>query len=141
MAILKINPSKENLPVLTLGNSNNIELGQTVMAIGNTLGIFKNTVSSGIISGLSRSISAQTDLNSVKELRGLIQTDAAINPGNSGGPLVDIFGQAIGINVAVIFERKISVLPFPSTPLKEPLAILKIRPNPTTVSGNPLFKH
>ena len=125
VAILKINPSKENLPVLTLGNSNNIELGQTVMAIGNTLGIFKNTVSSGIISGLSRSISAQTDLNSVKELRGLIQTDAAINPGNSGGPLVDIFGQAIGINVAVIFGAENIGFAIPVNTAKRALNDLK----------------
>ena len=143
MAILQINPLAGDLTPLAFGDSDNVELGQTVMAIGNTLGIFKNTVSSGIVSGLSRSISAQTDINanSIKELRGLIQTDAAINPGNSGGPLVNIFGQVIGINVAVVLERKILASLFPSTPLKEPLTILKIRPNSAAIFGNSLFKH
>ena len=103
VAILRIKPNKK-LPVVELGTSNDLELGQTVLAIGNALGIFKNTVSRGIVSGLSRSVSAQSDPQSPpQELRGLIQTDAAINPGNSGGPLVDVFGRAIGINAAVVF--------------------------------------
>ena len=103
VAILKINPQK-NLPTVELGDSRDLELGQTVLAIGNALGIFKNTVSAGIISGLSRAISAQAEPGSAfQEMRGLIQTDAAINPGNSGGPLVDVFGRAIGINAAVVF--------------------------------------
>lgn len=101
IAILKIKTS--NLPVVTLGSSHGIELGQTVLAFGNALGIFRNTVSAGIISGLSRYISARPDPGApMQELRGLIQTDAAINPGNSGGPLVDIEGRVIGINVAVV---------------------------------------
>ena len=103
VAVLKIKPPAGGLTTVALGDSTNIELGQTVIAIGNALGLFKNTVSSGIVSGLSRSISAQAEPHSVQELRGLVQTDAAINPGNSGGPLVNIFGQAIGINVAVVF--------------------------------------
>lgn len=103
VAILKIEPKEEKLPTIELGDSRNLELGQTVIAIGNALGIFKNTVSCGVISGLSRSISAQADPRSpMQEMRGLIQTDAAINPGNSGGPLVDIFGRIIGINAAII---------------------------------------
>lgn len=103
VAILKIKPKKK-LPTVELGNSEHLELGQTVLAIGNALGIFKNTVSQGIVSGLSRAITAQADPASPpQEMRGLIQTDAAINPGNSGGPLVDIFGRAIGINAAVVF--------------------------------------
>lgn len=103
VAILKIDAQK-NLPTVTLGNSNELELGQTVLAIGNALGIFKNTVSMGIISGLSRAISAQADPTAPpQEMRGLIQTDAAINPGNSGGPLTDIFGNAVGINAAVVY--------------------------------------
>jgi S1-C subfamily serine protease len=103
VAILKIKP-KRKLPIVKLGNSDKLELGQTVLAIGNALGIFKNTVSMGIISGLSRSISAQTDPTSPpQEMRGLIQTDAAINPGNSGGPLVDLLGRAVGINAAIVF--------------------------------------
>ncbi len=102
VAILKIKP-KNKLPVVELGDSETVELGQTVLAIGNALGIFKNTVSMGIISGLSRSVQAKSDMRSpLQELRGLIQTDAAINPGNSGGPLVDVYGKAIGINAAVV---------------------------------------
>jgi len=102
VAILKI--EAKGLPTVKLGNSTQIELGETVLAIGNALGLFKNTVSSGIISGLSRSIKAAPDPESpAQELRGLIQTDAAINPGNSGGPLVNLEGEAIGINTAIVF--------------------------------------
>lgn len=104
VAILKIKTTDSNLPTAELGRSDNVELGQTVLAFGNALGIFQNTVSTGIISGLSRSISAKPDPAApVQEMRGLIQTDAAINPGNSGGPLTDIFGKVIGINAAVVF--------------------------------------
>lgn len=103
IAILKIE-AKEKLPTVSLGESEKVELGGTVLAIGNALGLFKNTVSQGIISGLSRAVSAQKEAGSApQEMRGLIQTDAAINPGNSGGPLVNIFGEAIGINAAVVF--------------------------------------
>ncbi len=101
VAILKI--EGQNLPVIELGDSSSLELGQTVIAFGNALGIFKNTVSSGIISGLSRLIMAQAGTSGEQErLRGLIQTDAAINPGNSGGPLCDIEGKVIGINAAMV---------------------------------------
>jgi serine protease Do len=104
VAILKVNPTDGDLPTAELGRSDGIELGQTVLAFGNALGIFRNTVSTGIISGLSRSISAKPDPSKpTQEMRGLIQTDAAINPGNSGGPLTDIFGKVIGINAAVVF--------------------------------------
>ncbi len=102
VAILSI-VSNKSLPVVNLGNSNEIELGQTVLAFGNALGIFKNTVSMGLVSGLSRAVSAHADPKApAQEMRGLIQTDAAINPGNSGGPLVNIFGEVIGINAAVV---------------------------------------
>lgn len=102
IAILKI--KADNLPVVKLGNSSNLDLGADVLAIGNALGMFKNTVSRGIISGLSRSIrAATTPMVAPQELRGLIQTDAAINPGNSGGPLVNMEGEAIGINAAIVF--------------------------------------
>ncbi len=102
VAILKIKPEVK-LPAISLGDSDTLELGQTVLAFGNALGLFKNTVSQGIVSGLSRSVEAKADAQApTQELRGLIQTDAAINPGNSGGPLVDVFGRAIGINAAVV---------------------------------------
>lgn len=101
VAILKI--QVKNFPCLELGDSDKIELGETVIAIGNALGEFHDTVSTGVVSGLSRYITAFSGLSRQAEmLRGLIQTDAAINPGNSGGPLVNIEGKAIGINTAVV---------------------------------------
>jgi serine protease Do len=100
VAILKIDA--ENLAYLECGDSNETCLGETVIAIGNPLGEFEDTLSAGIVSGLSRSIVAHAGPSQkTTSLRGLIQTDAAINPGNSGGPLVDIDGKVIGINTAV----------------------------------------
>lgn len=125
VAILRID-AEEKLPTLPLGDSSKIELGQTVVAIGNALGIFKNTVSSGIISGLSRAIAAQTDPSAPpQEMRGLIQTDAAINPGNSGGPLVNIFGEVIGINAAIVFGAQNIGFTIPINAAKRDLADLK----------------
>ena len=106
IAILKVDAKEHalDLPIVSLSNEENLDLGQTVIAIGNALGEFKNTVSTGVISGLSRFISAVTDMSGHQErLRGLIQTDAAINPGNSGGPLIDSKGEVIGVNVAIVF--------------------------------------
>lgn len=101
VAILKINGS--GLPVVKLGNAGKLELGESVVTIGNALGIFRNTVSLGIVSGLSRVIVAQADAKSKpQEMRGLIQTDAAINSGNSGGPLVNLDGEVVGINAAIV---------------------------------------
>jgi serine protease Do len=125
VAILRIKPAN-SLPVLSLGDSAKIELGQTVIAIGNALGIFRNTVSRGIISGLSRAISAQAEPDSpMQEMRGLIQTDAAINPGNSGGPLVNIFGEVIGINAAIVFGAQNIGFTIPVNAAKRDLADLK----------------
>ena len=104
VAILKINAPRGGLPTIKLHTASNLELGQTVIAIGNALGEFKNTISTGVVSGLSRLITATTDASGRQErLRGLVQTDAAINPGNSGGPLIDLEGRAIGINSAVVY--------------------------------------
>lgn len=99
LAIIKIDGA--NLPILNFGNSDSLKIGQTVVAIGNSLGEFSNTVSKGIISGLKRSLTAGGGLGDSENLTNIIQTDAAINPGNSGGPLLDIFGNIIGINVAM----------------------------------------
>jgi len=100
IAILKIEGS--NFPTLTLGDSDTIKVGQTVIAIGNALGEFSGSVTSGIISGLQRNVSAGSDLGRGEErLTDIIQIDAAINPGNSGGPLFDMNGNVIGINVAM----------------------------------------
>lgn len=104
VAILKISAPPDGLQTVRMGTAKNLELGQTVVAIGNALGEFQNTISTGVVSGLSRLITAVTDISGRQErLRGLIQTDAAINPGNSGGPLVDLEGCAVGINSAVVF--------------------------------------
>ncbi|TSC75382.1 MAG: hypothetical protein G01um101430_477 [Parcubacteria group bacterium Gr01-1014_30] len=101
IAILQI--KDKSFPFLELGDSDKIELGQEVVAVGNALGEFHDTVSSGIISGMSRAITAFSGLDGQgAQLRGLIQTDAAINPGNSGGPLVDMDGKVIGINTAMV---------------------------------------
>lgn len=102
LAIVKIKAPSSGLPVLKLADSDSIKLGQTVIAIGNALGEFRNTVSMGIVSGLSRVIDAQEGNTYQSEhLEGLIQTDAGINPGNSGGPLLNLKGDVIGINTAI----------------------------------------
>jgi len=94
------NPIFVKFPVLNLGDSDNIQTGQTVIAIGNALAEFKNTVSSGVISGLGRKITASGG-DFVETLEDVIQTDAAINRGNSGGPLLNLKGEVIGINTAI----------------------------------------
>lgn len=102
VAMLKI--QAEGMPTVKLGDSDTIELGQTAIAIGNALGLFSNTVSKGIISGLGRKISAALGQGGlIENLRHVIQTDVAINQGNSGGPLVNLEGEVIGINTAIIF--------------------------------------
>lgn len=103
LAILKINA--RDLKPLRLGDSSNLKLGQLVVAVGTPLGEFKNTVTSGIISGLGRGINAGSPFEEyVERLDNVIQTDAAINPGNSGGPLINLKGEAIGVNTAVSAE-------------------------------------
>ena len=98
VGVLKITGS--NFPYLPIGNSDDLELGQQVVAIGNALAEFQNTVSQGIISGLGRSITAGDGRGGSELLDKVIQTDAAINPGNSGGPLLNMYGEVIGVNVA-----------------------------------------
>lgn len=101
LAFLKIN-GVDNLKPIEIGTSQSLKVGQPVIAIGNALGQFQNTVTSGIISGISRNIQASGGLGTqASVLTDLIQTDAAINSGNSGGPLVNAGGQLIGINTAV----------------------------------------
>ncbi len=101
IAVLKIKPLADDLPVLILGDSDSIKLGQTAIAIGNALGEFRNTVSVGTISGLARTVTAQGG-GTVETIEGVIQTDAAINQGNSGGPLLNLKGEVIGINTAMV---------------------------------------
>ncbi|MFA6171010.1 MAG: trypsin-like peptidase domain-containing protein [Patescibacteria group bacterium] len=100
LAILKIDAA--GLPAVELGDSSNLNVGQTAIAIGNALGEFRNTVSVGVISGLARSVVAGGGFESSEQLSNVIQTDASINPGNSGGPLLNAAGQVIGINTAVV---------------------------------------
>lgn len=105
IAIIKIDPADQfgqKLNPVDLGDSSKLEVGQFVVAIGTALGEFKNTVTTGVISGLGRGITAGSAFQGyVEQLENVIQTDAAINPGNSGGPLLNSAGQVIGINTAV----------------------------------------
>jgi serine protease Do len=111
IALVQIKAS--NLPTLTLADSSTLQLGQQVVAIGNSLGQFQNTITSGIISGIGRNIEAGSRTGS-EQLDGVIQTDAAINPGNSGGPLLNSAGQVIGVNTATSREGQLVSFAIPS---------------------------
>jgi S1-C subfamily serine protease len=95
LALIKVNPRKK-VPTLRLGDSDKVQVGQKVLAIGNPFGL-SGTLTVGIISSLGRNIRDESG----KELEGMMQTDAAINPGNSGGPLLDSQGNVIGVNTAI----------------------------------------
>ena len=99
MALVKVETNK--LPQVTLGDSDQVQIGETVIAIGNALGEYRNTVTKGVISGIGRNIMANSGQGAPESLENLFQTDAAINRGNSGGPLVNLGGEVIGINTAV----------------------------------------
>lgn len=103
VAFLKINDAKgKKLVAAKIGDSSKVEVGDKVVAIGNALGQFQNSVTQGIISGYGRTVQASaTNGGSSESLQDLFQTDAAINQGNSGGPLVSMSGEVIGINTAV----------------------------------------
>jgi len=100
LAIMQIEETTGPFPVVNLGNSDKLQIGQTAVAIGNVLGEFRNSVSVGVVSGLGRTITA-TGGGMMQVLEDVIQTDAAINPGNSGGPLLNLKGEVIGINTAM----------------------------------------
>ncbi|MDV5121191.1 MAG: trypsin-like peptidase domain-containing protein [Candidatus Scalindua sp.] len=97
LAVLQINAMNLNIPPLMIGNSNDLRVGQKVLAIGNPFGL-DSTLTTGIISALGRTIQSMTK----RYIHDVIQTDAAINPGNSGGPLLDSYGRLIGVNTAII---------------------------------------
>ncbi|TSC72212.1 MAG: trypsin-like serine protease with C-terminal PDZ domain [Parcubacteria group bacterium Gr01-1014_70] len=99
IAVVKIEDG--SFPTAPLGSSDNLKVGQTVVAIGNALGQFSNTVSVGVISGTERTLTAN-GMGGQSDLQHVLQTDAAINPGNSGGPLLDLKGNVIGINTAMV---------------------------------------
>jgi S1-C subfamily serine protease len=101
IAFLRIrNAEDKNLKAAAIGDSSEVKVGDRVVAIGNALGQFQNTVTSGIISGYGRDVQAMAE-GGTETLQNLFQTDAAINQGNSGGPLVNVNGEVIGINTAV----------------------------------------
>ncbi|MCX6734526.1 MAG: trypsin-like peptidase domain-containing protein [Candidatus Peregrinibacteria bacterium] len=105
IAVIKIDAT--DLPYLDFADSDHLDVGQTAIAIGNPLLEFTNSVSVGVVSGLSRSITAGDGAGQSEQLEGVIQTDAAINPGNSGGPLLNLQGKVIGVNVAVASANNI----------------------------------
>ncbi len=123
LAILRIGV-EEPLSVVELGDSVNLRLGQTVIAIGNVLGEFQNSVSVGVVSGLGRTVTAQGG-GLVMTLENVIQTDAAINPGNSGGPLLNLRGQVIGINTAMVVGAENIGFAIPVNQAKEAIEEVK----------------
>ncbi|MCX6764859.1 MAG: trypsin-like peptidase domain-containing protein [Candidatus Nealsonbacteria bacterium] len=105
LAIIKIEKKDSSFPKVQLGDSSNVKIGQTVIAIGNALGEFRNTISVGVISGLGRTVTAGGG-SFVETIEDVIQTDAAINKGNSGGPLLNLKGEVIGINTATVLDAQ-----------------------------------
>lgn len=97
LAVIKIEPPKEGLTIISLGDSDRLNVGQKVLAIGNPFGLDR-TLTTGVISGLQRPIRARNN----RPIDAAIQTDASINPGNSGGPLLDKYGKMIGINSQIL---------------------------------------
>ncbi|MFI5240508.1 MAG: S1C family serine protease [Candidatus Saccharimonadia bacterium] len=122
IAFIRVKAS--GLKTATLGESNNLQVGTRVVAIGNALGQFQNSATEGIISGLGRDIQAgdQSSTASSESLSNLIQTDAAINPGNSGGPLVDISGNVIGMDTAISSQAQNIGFAIPVDELKSALS-------------------
>ena len=115
LAVIKIDA--RDLPILKLGDSDSLKIGQSVIAIGYTLSEYKNTVTKGVVSGIGRRVVAGDGFQS-SVLEGAIQTDAAINPGNSGGPLLDLSGAVIGINTAVNREGQLIGFAIPANEAK-----------------------
>lgn len=126
ISIIKINPSAGSgqvLQTVELGDSSKIKVGQLAIAIGTALGEFRHTVTTGVISGVGRGITAGSPFEGyVERLDNVIQTDAAINPGNSGGPLLNSSGQVIGINTAVSGEGQNIGFAIPINVVKDALA-------------------
>ena len=119
LAIVKIDA--KDLPTLELGDSEKVVLGQRVIAIGNTLGKLRNTITTGVVSGIGRTVTAGDRLGSVQQLDEVIQTDAAINPGNSGGPLLNLAGQVIGVNTAIDRSGQLVGFSIPSNEARKAL--------------------
>lgn len=123
IAILKINA--KNLPVVKLGNSDQAKIGSTVIAIGNTLSEYQNTVTKGVISGINRRVEAGGARFGSEVIEGAIQTDAAINPGNSGGPLINLAGEVVGVNTAVSLQGQLIGFAIPINAVKPVIESIK----------------
>ena len=123
LAVIKIDAT--GLSTVDLGDSDNLQIGQWVVAIGNALGEFSNSVTVGVVSAKERQITASGSVGLTESLEGLIQTDAAINPGNSGGPLVNIYGRVIGINAAVVASAESISFAIPINTAKRDIKDLK----------------
>ncbi len=119
LAIVKVDI--KDAPFLKLADSSKIQIGQRVIAIGNSLGQYQNTVTTGIISGIGRKIVAGGNDGS-EQLSGVIQTDAAINPGNSGGPLLNLSGEVVGINTAIDQQGQLVGFAIPSADASKSLS-------------------
>jgi serine protease Do len=123
LAVLKI--FDKNLPYVELGDSDKLEIGATVIAIGNALGRYQNSATKGIVSGLGRSIQAADTAGQAEVLDNVIQTDAEINPGNSGGPLVDLSGKVVGVNTAIDQEGTAIGFAIPINDVRTAIASVK----------------
>ncbi|MGJ9459444.1 S1C family serine protease [Oceanobacillus sp. CF4.6] len=125
LAVLQVDGEKINT-VANLGSSDNLQVGETVLAIGNPLGMeFANTVTKGIISGLDRSVPVDTNSDGQADwVTEVLQTDAAINPGNSGGALVNADGEVIGINSMKIAQSSVEGIGF-AIPVDSALPIME----------------
>ena len=124
LAVIKIEgPSP--FPFLKLGSSEKLQIGQSVITIGNALGEFRNTVSVGVVSGLGRTITASDGQGFVETIEDVIQTDAAINRGNSGGPLLNLAGEVVGVNTATVLNAQNIGFAIPSDRAKRGLYQVK----------------
>ncbi len=123
IAILKV--EVKDLSEVKLGNSDDLKIGQTVIAIGNALGEYRNTVTKGVISGISRRVVAGDAMGNSEVLEDVIQTDAAINFGNSGGPLINLQGEVIGINTAINREGQLIGFAIPINQVKQAIEDVK----------------
>jgi serine protease Do len=130
IAVLKVDmpdgeAGRKDFNFVPLADSDNLRVGQTVVAIGNALGEFQNTVSVGVVSGLNRTVVAFGPSGQSEQLQEVIQTDAAINPGNSGGPLLGLNGMAIGINTAMAISAENVGFALPVNIVKKHIADIK----------------
>ena len=123
IAILRVEGT--GYPTVNLADSEKIRIGQTVIAIGNTLSEFRNTVTKGVISGINRHVTAGVSVNGSEVIEKAIQTDAAINPGNSGGPLINLLGEVVGINTAVSIDGQAIAFAIPINQAKRAIEDVK----------------